>query len=104
MVQLIDTKYYELTGIPKQIVDDLIRPERSCRLGLRRWGTTFETNSQRPYFEGYKRDDVVKHRNEFINYFLAYKDFYYTFLLYLLIGHDQKTFFLMRFILVRDVC
>ena len=78
LVQFIDIKYYELTGIPKQIGDDLIRSERSCRLDLRRWGAKFEANSQRPYFEGHERDDVVKHRNEFINYFLAYKDFYYT--------------------------
>ncbi|CAF4585544.1 unnamed protein product, partial [Rotaria sp. Silwood2] len=74
----IDEKYYELTGIKKRNDDDLIRFERSCRLDLRRWGAKFETNSQRPYLEGHERDDVVKHRNEFINYFLAHKDFYYT--------------------------
>jgi hypothetical protein len=56
----------------------LIRSEKSCRLDLRRWGAKFEANSQRPHFEGHERDDVVKHRNEFINYFLAYKDYYYT--------------------------
>ncbi len=58
--------------------NDLIRSERSCRLDLPRWGAKFEASSQRPYFEGHERDDVVKHRNEFINYFLAHKDFYYT--------------------------
>ncbi|CAF4790715.1 unnamed protein product, partial [Rotaria sp. Silwood2] len=67
LAQFIDTKYYELTEIQKQIGDDLIRLERSCRLDLRRWGAKFEGNSQRPYFEGHERDDVVKHRNEFIN-------------------------------------
>ncbi|CAF1182559.1 unnamed protein product [Didymodactylos carnosus] len=51
----------------KETGDDLIRSERSCRLDLRRWGAKFEANSQRPYLEGHERDDVVKHRNEFIN-------------------------------------
>ncbi|CAF4940588.1 unnamed protein product [Rotaria sp. Silwood1] len=78
LAQFIDTKYYELTGIKKQIGDGLIRSERSCRLNLRRWGAKFEANSQCPYFEGYDRDDVVKHRNEFVNYFMEHKDFYYT--------------------------
>ncbi|CAF1560638.1 unnamed protein product, partial [Didymodactylos carnosus] len=78
LAQFIDEKYYELTGIKKQIGDDFIRSERSCRLDLRRWGAKFEANSQRPYFEGHESDDVVKHRNEFIDYFLAHKDYYYT--------------------------
>jgi len=78
LAEFIDTKYYELTGIKKQCDGDLIRSERSCRLDLRRWGAKFEANSQRPYFEGHERDDVVKHRHEFINYFLKHKDFYYT--------------------------
>jgi hypothetical protein len=78
LAQFVDEKYYELTGIKKQIGDDFIRSERSCRVDLRRWGAKFEANSQRPYFEGHERDDVVKHRNEFIGYFLSYKDFYYS--------------------------
>ena len=78
LVQFIDTKYYELTGIEKQTGDNLIRLERSCRLHLRRWEAKFEANSQRPYFEGHERDDVVKYLNEFINYFLTHKGFYYT--------------------------
>jgi hypothetical protein len=78
LAQFIDEKYYEVTGIIKQSGDDLIRSESSCRLDLRRWGAKFEANSQRPYFEGHERDDVVKHRTEFINYFLAHKDSYYT--------------------------
>ncbi|CAF4136859.1 unnamed protein product [Rotaria sordida] len=31
-------------------------------MDLRRWGAKFEANSQRSYFEGHERDDVVKHR------------------------------------------
>ncbi|CAF3189699.1 unnamed protein product [Rotaria sp. Silwood2] len=67
LAQFIDEKYYEVTGIIKQSGDDLIRSESSCRLDLRRWGAKFEANSQRPYFEGHERDDLVKHRTEFIN-------------------------------------
>ena len=78
LAQFVDDKYYEVTRLIKQSGDDLIRSESSCRLDLRRWGAKFEANSQRPYFEGHEREDVVKHRNEFINYFLAYKDSYYT--------------------------
>ncbi|CAF4162772.1 unnamed protein product [Rotaria sordida] len=55
LAQFIDTKYYELTGIKKQIGNDLIRSERSCRLDLRRWKAKFETNSQRLYFEGHQK-------------------------------------------------
>ncbi|CAF4620731.1 unnamed protein product, partial [Didymodactylos carnosus] len=78
LAQFIDEKYYELTEIKKQVDDDFIKSKRSCRLDLRRWGAKFEANSQRPYFEGHERDDAVKHRNEFIGYFLAHKDYYYT--------------------------
>ena len=78
LAQFADEKYYELTGLKNQIGEDLIGSERSCRRDLRRWGAKFETNSQRPYFEGRERGDVVKHCNECISYFLALKNFYYT--------------------------
>ncbi|CAF4615510.1 unnamed protein product, partial [Didymodactylos carnosus] len=42
LAQFIDEKYCELTKIKKQIGDDFIRLERSCRLDLRRWGAKFE--------------------------------------------------------------
>ena len=77
LAQFIDEKYYEVTGLTKQAGDNLIRSERSC-VNLRRWGAKFEANSQCPYFEGREIDNVVKHRNEFINYFLAHQDYYYT--------------------------
>ena len=77
LAHFIDAKFYELTEIPKTSGDSLIRSERSCRLDLRRWGAKFDANSQRPYFEGHERDDVVKHRNEFIKYFLQQQDYYY---------------------------
>ncbi|CAF1448968.1 unnamed protein product [Didymodactylos carnosus] len=78
LAQFIDDTYYELTGIKKQNGDDLIRSERSCRLDVRTWAAKFEANSQRPYFERHKIDDVVTHRKEFINHFLTHKGFYYT--------------------------
>jgi hypothetical protein len=41
-------------------------------------GAKFEANTQRPYFQGHERNDVVNRRNEFIGYFLTHKDFYYN--------------------------
>lgn len=48
----IDAQFYEVTGLQKQPGNSFIRSERSCRLDLRRWGATYQKNSQRPYFEG----------------------------------------------------
>jgi hypothetical protein len=78
LARFINEKYCKLNDIDEQVNGGYIRSERSCRLDLRRWGAKFEANAQRPYFEGHERDDVVKHRNEFINYFLEHKDFYHT--------------------------
>ncbi|CAF4225149.1 unnamed protein product [Rotaria magnacalcarata] len=79
---------------------------KSCRLDLRRWGARFESNSQRPYFEGHERQDVVQHRTTFLQYFLPKKDSYYlisddiqpkwqiptTGTPTILIFHDESTF------------
>jgi hypothetical protein len=73
----LDEKFYEITQTSK-INDSLVRSAESCRLDLRSWGAKFQPNSQRPYFEGHEREDVVKHRQEFISYFLARQDRYYT--------------------------
>jgi hypothetical protein len=78
LVRFINEEYCELNDIDEQVGGGYIRSERSCQLDLRRWGAKFEANAQRSYFEGHERDDVVKHRNEFINYFLEHKDFYHT--------------------------
>ncbi|CAF1498729.1 unnamed protein product [Adineta ricciae] len=78
LVRFVNEKYCELNGIDEQVNGGYIRSERSCQLDLRRWGAKFEANAQRPYFEGHERDDVVKHRNDFINYLLEHKDFYHT--------------------------
>lgn len=77
LVDFVNERFHELVGIPLT-TGTPVRSERSCRVDLRKWGAKFEANSQRPYFEGHERQDVVEHRNEFINYFLTHKDFYYT--------------------------
>ncbi|CAF2033495.1 unnamed protein product [Rotaria magnacalcarata] len=74
----IDKKFYEITQTAKSGSSGLIRSVPSCRLDLRKWGARFENNSQRPYFEGHERLDVVEHRSQFIDYFLQRKDYYYT--------------------------
>ena len=48
-----------------------------CRLDLRRWGCKFESNTQRPYFQGHDRADVLAYRKEFLSYFLSRKNDYY---------------------------
>lgn len=74
----IDNKFYEITQTTKSGSSGLIRSVPSCRLDLRKWGARFEKNSQRPYFEGHDRPDVVEHRSQFMDYFLQRKDYYYT--------------------------
>lgn len=74
----IDQKYYKLTNTIKDNSNKLIRSVKACRLDLRRWGARFDANSQRPYFEGHERTDVVLNREKFINYFLDRFDYYYT--------------------------
>ena len=73
----IDTRFCELTQTIKTN-NQLVQSEKSCRLDLRRWGAKFEASSQRPYFEGHERADVVTHRQEFISYFLNRIGHYYT--------------------------
>ena len=52
----------------------LVRSESSCRVDLLKWGAKYEKNSNRPYFEKYEREDVVKKRKEFCQYFENFKD------------------------------
>ncbi|CAF4206429.1 unnamed protein product [Rotaria sp. Silwood2] len=77
LAKYLDKRFYEITQTSK-INDALVRSVESCRIDLRRWGATFKPNSQRPYFIGHERQDVVKHRAEFVSYFLTRKDRYYT--------------------------
>ncbi|CAF1124050.1 unnamed protein product [Didymodactylos carnosus] len=78
LVVFVDQKYYEVTDTIKDNNANLVRSQQSCRLNLHRWGARFESNSQRPYFEGHERVDVVQDRQSFIQYFIDRKDHYYT--------------------------
>lgn len=84
LANFIDAKYYEKTNLTKSADDVLIRSVSSCRVDLRRWGARFKDNSQRPYFEGHERQDVIEHRKQFIDYFLDQKDSYYR------VSNDDK--------------
>ncbi|CAF5052444.1 unnamed protein product, partial [Rotaria sp. Silwood1] len=77
LAKCIDEQFYMITDIKKDPNDSLIRSVQSCRLDLRRWGARFESNSQRPYFEGHEQEDIVQHRTEFLQHFLPKKDSYY---------------------------
>lgn len=57
--------------------DELIRSVESCRTDLLKWRAKWEKNSNRPYFEGHEREDVVLTRKKFIQNLLDSKDFYY---------------------------
>lgn len=55
----------------------LVRSESSCKRDLIRWGAYLGKNSNRPYFEGHERVDVVEHRERFVGYFASREHFYY---------------------------
>ncbi|CAF3564032.1 unnamed protein product [Rotaria sordida] len=76
MAQYLDQQYYKLTGQVKTS-DQLVRSERMCRLDLRRYGFTFDKNTQRSYWSGHERPDVVENRKEFVQAFLENKQSYY---------------------------
>jgi hypothetical protein len=59
LATFIDNQFYSLTGIKKDPEDALIRSVQSYRLDLRRWGARFDSNSQRPYFEGHERIHII---------------------------------------------
>ncbi|CAF0872802.1 unnamed protein product [Rotaria sordida] len=76
MAQYLDQQYYKLTGRVKTS-DQLVRSERMCRLDLRRYGFTFDKNTQRSYWSGHERPDAVENRKEFVQAFLENKQSYY---------------------------
>lgn len=41
------------------------------------WGAKWDSNKNRPYFEGHERDDVVAERKKFVEYLLSNKPLYY---------------------------
>jgi hypothetical protein len=85
----------------------LIRSESSCKTDLIKWDCKWDKNSNRPYFEGHERPDVVEKRKEFVNHFFRKKDEYYypvkinendyewnkpTRVFRILLSHDESTF------------
>lgn len=78
LARFVDTNFYKMSQATKNLDDQLICSETSCRLDSRRWGVYFSDNKQRPYFEGHERNDVVVERQKFISYFLTREAYYYT--------------------------
>ena len=77
LARFIDNYFYELNNVQK-VDQRLVRSVESCKLGLRRFGAKFRANSSRPYFLGHEREDVVKHREEFVKYFIEGENHFYT--------------------------
>lgn len=95
--------------------DQLVRSEESCRIDLLKWGARFEKNSNRPYFEGHEREDVVNARKQFLDFFEDRKDhyFYPQYIsnglcwnipcrkIRIILSHDESTFKSGRYITYR---
>ncbi|CAF4450445.1 unnamed protein product [Rotaria socialis] len=60
------------------MIQRLVRSVESCKLDLRRFGGKFTANSSQPYFFEHEREDVVKHRKEFVRYFIEREQHSYT--------------------------
>jgi hypothetical protein len=58
--------------------DDYVRSVSSCKRDLIKWGFYLGDNSNRPYYEGHEREDVVLARKDFVEYFNSRKHLYYT--------------------------
>lgn len=81
----VNERFNQLYGSSIENIEDssqdknqLIRSEESIRCDLIRWGAKYDSNKKRPYFEGHEREDVVKSRSEFCNYFIKNKSLYFT--------------------------
>jgi hypothetical protein len=61
--------YHELSGIPYTEGQQLIRSERMLLYDLENWEFRYKNNSNRMYFEGHEREDVVADRERFVKYF-----------------------------------
>ncbi|CAF1665546.1 unnamed protein product [Adineta ricciae] len=85
LAQFINEKYCKINNINENNFE-LIRSAESARLDLRRWGARFDTNANRPYFEGHDRADVVTHRQQFLQHFTSNASNYY----YVSAGEDPQ--------------
>lgn len=77
MAKYINQKFCEITET-EPVEGRLIRSDKMIRNDLNSWGYKYKTNSKRPFFEGHEREDVSKHRKEFIEYFVERKYHYYS--------------------------
>ncbi|CAF2893742.1 unnamed protein product [Rotaria sp. Silwood2] len=77
LARFIEQLFYELNN-EKKVDQQLVRSLESCKLDLRRFGAKYTADSSRPYFLGYEREDVVKHRKEFVKYFIEHEQHFYT--------------------------
>ena len=72
----MDKPYLHITCIEPR--SSLILSLTICLLELGRCDADFKKSSQRPYFVGHERFDVVAYRLQFINCFLERTGWYYT--------------------------
>ncbi|CAF1667574.1 unnamed protein product, partial [Adineta ricciae] len=77
LAKFIDDRFYDITQLQK-VHSQLVRSIESCRLDLRRFGAKHKPNAERPYFLGHERNDVVQHRQQFIEYFMKNQNHFYT--------------------------
>lgn len=69
LAKFIDRRFYELNDEIK-VNNTYVRSVDSCRLDIRRFGARFTANKSRPYFLGHEREDVVQHREQFVDYLI----------------------------------
>ncbi|RNA03539.1 hypothetical protein BpHYR1_006494 [Brachionus plicatilis] len=77
LANFIDRRFRELYPEVEIDQDELVRSEECCRADLLKWEAKYDSNTNRPYFEGHEREDVLKYRKEFITYLLDSKDYFY---------------------------
>ncbi|CAF1539603.1 unnamed protein product, partial [Rotaria sp. Silwood1] len=77
LARFIDARFYQLNNM-KKVDLELVRSVGSCKLDLRRFGAKYTANVGRPYYLGHERSDVIKHREQFVKYFLQNEDCFYT--------------------------
>ena len=77
LAKFINNRFRELYDFNIENEEQLVRSEESCRVDLLKWGACWDKNTNRPYFQGHERADVVIKRKEFVDYFLTNKDLYY---------------------------
>lgn len=77
LAKFVDERFREICPENDLSPDELVRSIESCRVDLLKWRARWDKNTNRPYFEGHERDDVVLERKNFIQKMHDAKDFYY---------------------------